>query len=119
MEKIFKPWGHEEVWAKTDKYVGKILFIKDGHTLSLQHHNVKEETILVLSGTLLADIAETLEEYLEGNHDTYRLKEGETIHISPGTIHRFSALGEDVKLMEVSTPELDDIVRHEDEYGRA
>lgn len=107
--KIEKPWGFEEIWAHTDKYVGKLLHIKKGHRLSLQYHEVKEETIYVLSGvlTLITDKEHII------------LPPGETYHISPGDIHRFSAAEEDVTLMEVSTPDLEDVVRLEDDHGRA
>lgn len=103
-----KPWGHEELWAKTEHYAAKRLFIKKGHKLSLQYHLKKEETVTVLKGIL----------YMQINTDITPLVAGETMHIPPGTIHRMIAKDEDVELMEVSTPELDDVVRLEDVYGR-
>ena len=114
-EEIFieKPWGSETIWAKTDKYVGKILYIKAGKKLSLQFHKEKEETILVTDGVLLLRYGEE-GELLKAK----TLKIGETFHVKPGLIHRFEAVKEDVTLIEVSTPELDDVVRLEDDYGR-
>lgn len=109
MEKIEKPWGYEIVWAKTDSYVGKILHINPGQRLSLQYHNVKEETIYVFSGTL--------RNYDEmGNVGLYH--PGEVLHIKPGVIHRFGAGENPVELMEVSTNHLDDVVRLQDDYNR-
>lgn len=105
---IDKPWGHEEIWAHTDKYVGKILHIKSGHQLSLQYHEKKEETILVLSGDLT----------IVTDAEPVHLSEGESYHIPVTHIHSFSAPSGDVALVEVSTPELDDVVRLEDKYGR-
>jgi len=112
---VKKPWGQEIIWARTDKYVGKILFIKNGHKLSLQHHNIKDETIRILSGTMVLKFGDSPEEALE---NAIVMSEGDTHHIPPGKVHRMVAV-EDVTLVEVSTPELDDIERHQDEYGRA
>ena len=115
MEKtiVNKPWGHEEIWANTEKYVGKMLFIKEGSKLSRQYHEVKDETIYVLEGVLLLEIGSG------DNIISTSMKQGDTQRISPGLIHRFCAeCGTDVKLIEVSTPELDDVVRIEDDYGR-
>ena len=112
-KKINKPWGYEIIWSHCDKFVGKILGINKGHKLSRQYHEVKEETILVLSGTLLLEI---------GNKDNLKkieLKKGKSFHVEPGTIHRFCAVYGDVELAEVSTPELNDVVRIEDDYDRA
>ena len=106
--RIEKPWGYEFIWAKTDKYVGKILHINAGHKLSLQYHEVKDETIMVKSGKL--------DFHYDGHHFT--LHEGESFHIKPGKIHRMSANDHDVEVIEVSTPELDDVVRLSDAYGR-
>ena len=105
---ISKPWGSEDVWAHTHKYVGKILFIKDGHRLSKQYHSIKDESIMVLTGemTLLINDSEVV------------LKPGDSYHILPGDVHRFMAKNGDVTLVEVSTPELDDICRIEDDYAR-
>ena len=112
---VEKPWGHEEIWARATHYVGKILFIKKGHRLSRQFHRVKEETIMVLEGVLL------LEEGLGSDGDKIEkhiLIPGAIFHIPPGTVHRFCADRSDVKLVEVSTPEITDVVRLEDDYRR-
>jgi mannose-6-phosphate isomerase-like protein (cupin superfamily) len=110
---VQKPWGHEEIFAVTDRYVGKILCIKAGESLSLQYHEVKEETLRVLDGAV---------EFLTGDHvdrlEADDLETGAIFHISPGTIHRMTAKT-DCRLLEVSTPELNDVVRLEDIYGRA
>lgn len=105
---VEKPWGYEHIWARTDKYVGKLLHINPNSRLSLQYHNQKEETIYVLKGTLSLDLEER----------TMLLFPGETYHIPPGLVHRFCALDEEVELMEVSTTELDDVVRIQDDYKR-
>ena len=112
---ILKPWGFELIWALTNKYVGKILHINEGHKLSLQYHRVKEETIYVLEGTLEL----ILEEGSRREKESLILQEGDTCHISPLTVHRFAASqGTDVRLMEVSTTELDDVVRIEGDCSR-
>jgi len=109
MQKIEKPWGHELIWAHTPRYVGKILYIKEGHKLSRQYHVQKDETILVLQGNLVLELDET----------SQVLGPQESHHIPTGTIHRFCATARsDVTLVEVSTPELEDVVRLDDEYGR-
>ena len=107
--KVEKPWGYEIRWALTEKYLGKILYINPGHQLSLQYHEIKDESIYVLEGTLLVK-----------DKDRVRiLEEGESMRIKPGTIHRFCApYSTHVKLVEVSTPEIDDVIRLEDDYGR-
>ena len=110
--RVEKPWGHEEIWAETGRYVGKILFIKEGHRLSLQHHMVKDETIRVGAGVLALEL-----ENDSGEIETLELKAGECAHIRPGHKHRMRAVT-DVEVIEVSTPELDDVVRHSDDYGR-
>lgn len=114
MKIIDKPWGHEEIWAYTKRYAGKILHINKGKRLSLQFHEKKEETIYVLDGSLLViygDSEESLKETV--------LKPGESMHIYTGLIHRFCATeGSEVRVVEVSTPELDDVVRLSDDYGR-
>jgi mannose-6-phosphate isomerase len=112
MIRVEKPWGHEEIWAHTSKYVGKILHIKAGHRLSQQFHRYKEETIRVLSGSLLLEMG------IGADATSLTVSPGEDFHIPPGTIHRFCAVQEDVDLLEVSTPELDDVVRLEDDYAR-
>jgi len=110
-----KPWGHEEIWANTSRYIGKILVIKSGHRLSRQYHRVKEETILVLEGVLTCESGP----YHEGDTiHIYTMKAGEIFHVPSGTIHRFCAEEGDVRLVEVSTPETQDLVRLEDDYRR-
>ena len=112
---VNKPWGHENIWALTEKYVGKILHIREGRRLSLQFHNVKEETIMVLEGIMEL----TLEEGSQKDEISIIMKPGDTYHISPLTVHRFSASqGTDVSLIEVSTTEIHDIVRLKDDHGR-
>lgn len=113
MSLIKKRWGYEELWAFSTKYAGKILFIKKGNRLSLQFHEKKEETIYVLDGELTLIYGANKESLNE-----VRLKEGESWHIHPGLIHRFCAPDGDVRLMEVSTTELDDVIRLEDDYQR-
>jgi mannose-6-phosphate isomerase-like protein (cupin superfamily) len=107
---VKKPWGHEEIWAETPKYVGKYLHIEPGHRLSRQYHEKKEETLRVISGKLLLEIGAGSDMI----QDT--LSEGDVYHVNPGTVHRFCATTEKVVLVEVSTPELDDVVRLEDDY---
>lgn len=109
--RVDKPWGHELIWARTDRYVGKILHIEPGHLLSLQYHNRKDETIYVLRGEIVLRLkqGETLIER--------SLREGESFHIQPKLIHQFEAVTA-ADLLEVSTPEIDDVVRLQDRYGR-
>ena len=109
--RVEKPWGYELHWAKTDRYVGKLIHVNAGHALSLQYHNLKDETVYLNSGRLLFEIQEGKELVRREMHS------GERVHIMPKTIHRMTAL-EDSDIFEVSTPELDDIVRLEDQYGR-
>jgi mannose-6-phosphate isomerase len=124
-----KPWGHETIWAATELYVGKVLHIKAGHSLSVQYHNKKDETIHLLSGTMI---------YRIGTEDGRRkpeagssksdaggvpqltvteLKAGESFRNEPGLIHQMEAVT-DCVLLEASTPHLDDVVRLTDRYGR-
>jgi mannose-6-phosphate isomerase-like protein (cupin superfamily) len=110
--KVDKPWGHELIWAHTERYVGKVLHINKGESLSYQFHRVKDETIRLLSGVLSMDVE------INGVPGTLRLMPGDCLHIVPGMKHRMNAL-EDCDVLEVSTPELDDVVRLEDRYGRA
>ena len=112
-KETIKPWGRELLWARTDTYAAKILEIFAGHRLSLQHHEHKEETIRVQSGTL-----ELVLENDNGELRHQRLSHGACAHILPGRRHRFIAVT-DVVLFEVSTTQLDDVVRHCDDYGRA
>lgn len=112
---VIKPWGKEVIWGETKDYVGKLLYINEGHKLSLQYHEEKEETILVISGTLEL----TVSGHGRRGISTLKLSEGDTYHVTPGTIHRFSATcGTNVVLTEVSTNHLDDVVRLEDDYDR-
>lgn len=110
--RVEKPWGHEEIWAETGRYVGKMLVIRKGHRLSLQHHEVKDETLRVSIGQLQVELEDA-----QGLLQVLVLGPGDVVRIAPGRRHRMLAL-EDVEVIEVSTPELDDIVRHEDDYGR-
>jgi mannose-6-phosphate isomerase len=110
---VEKPWGHELIWAQTDRYVGKILHIKAGEALSLQYHRVKDETIMLLSGRM------KLELFAEGEEPRFvELAPREPVHITPNLRHRMIAI-EDTDVLEVSTTELDDVVRLEDRYGRS
>jgi quercetin dioxygenase-like cupin family protein len=109
--RIEKPWGYELHWAKTAKYVGKIIHINAGHALSLQYHNIKDETIMVWTGKIKFEIKE------KGRIFTRELLPLERVHVPPGTVHRMTAI-EDSDILEVSTPELDDVVRLSDRYGR-
>jgi mannose-6-phosphate isomerase len=110
--RVPKPWGHELIWAHTERYVGKVLVIEAGKRLSLQRHEVKDESIYVLSGRL-----RLLLEDDAGEVRTEELGPGDHKRVETGRIHRYEAI-ERVELMEVSTPELDDVVRLEDDYGR-
>lgn len=112
---VSKPWGDEEVFAETERYVGKILRVHAGHTLSLQYHRVKDETMRVLDGECELSLGAI---GTEGAARTLHLGPGDTVRILPGQHHRLLAIS-DVRLVEVSTPELDDVVRLEDAYGRA
>jgi mannose-6-phosphate isomerase-like protein (cupin superfamily) len=112
MRTVIKPWGKEEIWAETPKYVGKYLYISAGHRLSRQYHEKKEETIRVLQGLLLLELG------TGANIMQLTLSPGEIYHVTPKTVHRFCAKDDDVVLVEVSTPELDDVVRISDDYSR-
>ena len=114
-KRVDKPWGYEIWWARTERYVGKILHVNKGESLSLQYHNVKDETIMIQSGLLLFQTRPAGD---EGELRGVEMKPGDVFHITPGTLHRMTAL-EDCDILEVSTPELDDVVRLEDRYGRA
>jgi mannose-6-phosphate isomerase len=108
-----KPWGHEKIWAHTDAYVGKILHINAGQALSVQYHEVKDETIYLLSGELIYRI-------WGSKNDQPRdveLRLGEAYRITPGTIHQMEAVT-DCEILEVSTPHLNDVIRLKDRYGR-
>lgn len=113
IQRVEKPWGHELIWAKTKDYVGKILHIKKGHKLSLQYHEIKEETVFMVSGKMILVIEDDA-----GVMQEVTLVQGEAHHILTGRKHRMIAL-EDSDVAEVSTPHLNDVVRLEDGYGRA
>ena len=114
-KRVDKPWGHEIWWALTERYVGKILHVRQGESLSLQYHEVKDETILIQSGRLLFETRPAGE---QGELRRIEMEPGDVFHITPGTLHRMTGLT-DCDILEVSTPELDDVVRLEDRYGRA
>ena len=109
--RVEKPWGYELHWAKTDRYVGKVIHVNKGHALSLQYHKVKDETIFLWSGKILFEIEEN------GQLVSREMLPGESVHVTPPTVHRMTAI-EDCDVLEVSTPELDDVVRLDDRYGR-
>ena len=111
--RVEKPWGHELIWAETDRYVGKVLHVRAGHALSLQYHERKDETIHLLAGTMRFWIGPSVEDLKE-----VTVEAGESVRITPGTVHRMEAVT-DVDILEASTPDLEDVVRLEDRYGRA
>lgn len=113
VEKVEKPWGHELIWALTDRYCGKVLFVKAGCALSLQFHNQKDESWLVQSGRAKLELGEAGQRILSEQV----IAAGDAFHYAPGTVHRVTAI-EDTTILEVSTPHLDDVVRLEDLYGR-
>jgi len=110
---VSKPWGHETIWAHTDRYVGKILHVKAGQALSVQYHERKDETVYLLSGELKYWVQLPGETELRDQ----RLTTGQSFRITPGTIHYMEAVS-DCDILEASTPELDDVVRIQDRYGR-
>jgi mannose-6-phosphate isomerase-like protein (cupin superfamily) len=109
---VDKPWGWELVWAETDSYAGKLLFVRAGESLSLQYHEVKDESWLVREGRATLELGD-----VGGDLDSTEIAPGDTFRFRPGTVHRLSAL-EDTLVVEVSTPQLDDVVRLDDAYGR-
>ena len=109
--KVPKPWGHETIWARSDRYLGKILHINAGQELSVQYHNKKDETVHLLSGELIYRVQS------DADLKDVQLKLGESFRITPGTIHQMVAVT-DCDVLEVSTPEVDDVVRLSDKYGR-
>ena len=111
VRRVQKPWGYEIIWAHTDRYVGKVLHINAGHALSVQYHNHKDETVYLLSGEMKywVKLGDQLEDV--------RLQEGDAFRITPGTVHYMEAIT-DCDILEASTPELDDVVRLQDRYGR-
>ena len=110
--RVEKPWGYEEIWAETSDYVGKVLVVLKGQRLSLQYHRVKEETLYLESGRVRCTTGDD-----EAHLRDHILEPGQVIHLPPGRRHRFEAL-EDARLFEVSTPQLDDVIRLEDDYDR-
>jgi mannose-6-phosphate isomerase-like protein (cupin superfamily) len=114
-KRVEKPWGYEVWWARTERYVGKVLHVRRGESLSLQYHEVKDETIYLHAGRLLLEVRPAAK---EGPLERIEMAPGQAFHIAPGTVHRMTGL-EDCDILEVSTPELHDVVRLEDRYGRA
>jgi mannose-6-phosphate isomerase len=112
--KVDKPWGHELIWALSDDYCGKVLFVKAGHSLSLQFHRQKDESWLIQTGRAKLELGQAGEAVL----DEEVVGPGAAFRYRPGTVHRVTAL-EDTTILEVSTPHLEDVVRLEDAYGRA
>ncbi|MGI8861533.1 MAG: cupin domain-containing protein [Gaiellaceae bacterium] len=111
--RVEKPWGWELIWAEAEQYVGKLLFIRAGEALSLQYHEVKDESWLVHEGRARLELGRRGDDEL----DVVEVGPGEALRCPPGTVHRLTAL-EDTLIVEVSTPHLDDVVRIEDRYGR-
>ncbi len=111
--RVEKPWGHELIWALTDVYCGKVLFVKAGHSLSLQYHERKDESWLIHSGLAKIELGAVGDEALAEE----TVGPGAAFHYAPGTVHRITAV-EDTTILEVSTPDLDDVVRLADSYGR-
>lgn len=113
IERVEKPWGHELLLAHTPRYAGKLLHIEPGQALSLQFHHRKDETFFVFRGSMVLEVEE------QGVRRELAMGEGDAYRVEPGTRHRMTAGAEGCDLFEVSTPELDDVVRLEDRYGRA
>ena len=113
VRKVDKPWGYELIYARTERYVGKILFVKKGHRLSLQYHEKKDETMFIQRGKIELQSGAAGEELA-----TKILSEGDAVRLRPLTRHRVQAI-KDTYILEVSTPELEDVVRLSDDYGRA
>jgi mannose-6-phosphate isomerase len=110
--KVEKPWGWELVWAETEEYVGKLLFVRAGECLSLQYHEVKDESWLVQEGRATLELGD-----VGGELEAFEIGPGDAFRYRPGTVHRVTAI-EDILVIEVSTPNLADVVRLEDRYGR-
>jgi mannose-6-phosphate isomerase len=110
--RIPKPWGHELIWTQTERYVGKLIVIEAGKRLSLQRHVHKDESILVISGRMVLSL-----ENADGTIDEIEMGPGDHCRVPTGRIHRFEAI-ELTEVVEVSTPELDDVIRIEDDFGR-
>lgn len=112
IKRIAKPWGYELLFAQTKKYAGKLLFVRRGEQLSYQYHKRKEETIFLYKGRLRIIYEKN------GQKRVLHMEKGEAFHIPPGMKHRFHALSPSY-IFEVSTPQLEDVVRLEDKYGRS
>jgi mannose-6-phosphate isomerase-like protein (cupin superfamily) len=110
-KRVEKPWGYELWWARTDRYVGKLLHVKAGTQLSLQYHVRKDETIHLWRGDMVLVLQQ------DGRLVDHPMRPGDTFHVTPGTVHRMRAIT-DCDVLEVSTPEVEDVVRVEDDYGR-
>ncbi len=111
--RVDKPWGYELIWALTDDYCGKVLFVRAGHAISLQFHREKDESWYLQSGRAEVQVGALGEAVLEREV----MSAGAALHFKPGTVHRVTAL-DDTTILEVSTPQIDDVVRLEDSYGR-
>jgi mannose-6-phosphate isomerase-like protein (cupin superfamily) len=112
-QRVDKPWGYELVWALTEQYCGKLLFVRAGEALSLQYHREKDESWYVLDGRAVLERGS-----VGGPLESLQIGAGDTFRFAPGTVHRVTALA-DIRIVEVSTPELEDVVRLDDRYGRA
>ena len=110
--RVDKPWGYELRWAITDRYLGKVLHLNKGEALSLQYHERKDECQYVIKGSVDMEVGGS-----DGTLTTHRMSVGDIVHLTPGTRHRLTAI-EDTDIFEVSTPEIDDVVRLEDRYAR-
>lgn len=110
--RVEKPWGHELIWAETETYVGKVLFVRAGQALSLQYHEQKDESWLVQEGRASLELGTVGGELVQ-----LEISAGDAFRYRPGTVHRVTAI-EDTTILEVSTPHLDDVVRLDDRYGR-
>jgi mannose-6-phosphate isomerase-like protein (cupin superfamily) len=110
--RVEKPWGYELVWAEAEQYVGKLLFVRAGQALSLQYHEIKDESWLVQQGRASLELGS-----VGGELATVEIGPGDAFRYPPGTVHRITAI-EDTLILEVSTPHLDDVVRLDDRYGR-
>jgi mannose-6-phosphate isomerase len=113
LRRVDKPWGSELIWAETGDYAGKILFVKAGESLSLQYHEVKDESWYVLEGRARLELGQVGQDAL----DVLEIVPGQAFHFPPGTVHRVTGI-EDTRILEVSTAHLADVVRLADSYGR-
>jgi mannose-6-phosphate isomerase len=114
VRRVEKPWGHELIWAHTDRYVGKVLHIRAGHALSVQYHDRKDETVHLLRGEIIYRVQRAGDTQ---EMEEVRLRAGDSYRLAPGTIHQMEAVT-DCDVLEASTPDLDDVVRLSDRYGR-